>query len=599
MASFSSGMIVSRALIAVSLATLWCVSPVSGAEPRHDFPAIEGVKFRMYWDPAFEGRGSKLVVSGAPIPLWMRALDRPSAELQRMTVDTISLAHRRGMPGLEPAVAKFVTLLADPDLDAELRRAVVAALIEFDAQDQIDTLVQVSSDHGATVAALVEPALRDWKSDAMVDQWLGRLGDASASPVSMVHAIDGLASLRHSDASDDLMKIVVDPGLATSVRMAAARAMGEIQDSGLSETAKRLVEESDSELTTVLLSLALLSRHSDAETVSVLQSVFETSENTAAQSAALDRLYSIDPKLARPYAADAIGSRDVGVRRLGAWTLIDEKTVATVGLLSPLLNDPSPALRGEVAVAMVGLAADEKLRQAVIDGAMLVLQKNDWRGCEQATLVLINLDHKPAGGRLVELLEHPRPEVMIVSGWGLRRLAIDEHFAAMLERAKAVYRGFKSGKYNEAMFGPAEQLAHLFTAFGGQRYRPAEELVRTYLPKDHTLGLHARPAAMWAIGLLHEGDPADDLVKLMLKGLHDTTSEFPETDPVRRMIAVSLVRMEAKSTLPDLREFAAVNGGMTGLACLWGIEQFTGEKPPTPTDVDVDYDDWFLVPAKE
>ena len=42
----------------------------------------------------------------------------------------------------------------------------------------------------------------------------------------------------------------------------------------------------------------------------------------------------------------------------------------------------------------------DELRQVVIDHVTRILEGDEWRGLEQACLVLGSLDHEPAAGRL-------------------------------------------------------------------------------------------------------------------------------------------------------------------------------------------------------
>ena len=54
---------------------------------------------------------------------------------------------------------------------------------------------------------------------------------------------------------------------------------------------------------------------------------------------------------------------------------------------------------------------------------MLAGNVKQWRGLEQATILLTLLDHKAAAKRMVQLLPTDRPEVAVTAAWGLRNLA--------------------------------------------------------------------------------------------------------------------------------------------------------------------------------
>jgi hypothetical protein len=161
----------------------------------------------------------------------------------------------------------------------------------------------------------------------------------------------------------------------------------------------------------------------------------------------------------------------------------------------------------------------------------------------------------------------------------------------MLDHAQSVYDGFRSGVLNDYMPGVSLHVAHLFIAFGDQTYEPAEPLMREYLPKNHDLGLESRAAAAWALGLLHEGDSESDLVPIFVGRLYDNGMD-PDTFELRSMCAISLGRMMAESTLPDLRKLASPSMR----ACYWAIERMTGEEPPEVVSDPVIINDWFLAP---
>jgi len=113
-------------------------------------------------------------------------------------------------------------------------------------------------------------------------------------------------------------------------------------------------------------------------------------------------------------------------------------------------------------------------------------------------------------------------------------------------------------------------------------------------------GPEARAAAVWALGLLHEGKPVPELATVLMGRLTAVRPFDIEDDRVRRMAAVTLGRMKAGDTLPSLREF--YRAGVPSLnpvsrACGWAIEEMTGEKMTPPGVVEVVERDWFLAPA--
>ena len=559
-------------------------------------PQIERVDLFMFTDPAFESLNYTIQVSTEAIPLWLEALERPDAQLQRVTIDTIAIAHQRGMNGIEVAVEPIVLLLGRSDLATEVRRAAVKTLIQFDARTHEDLLVDQARTYGNSIASLVEPALARWNSSTMSEEWMARLEDTGISHQSLVNAIRGLGAIGNDKASPGLLEIVNDRSLASTVRLAAARSLGLINSQGLVDQATTLVSQSEPDTLSDLLALGLLRRHTDTSAIDVMKTLMDR-ESTVVQSEALIRLHEIDPALVLDFVDDAITCKDVNVRRVIASALILSREKEKIAPLATLLDDVNPTLRRSVADALVDLAGDADLRGEVISQVSGVLDDDRWRGCEQATIVLVNLGHKSAGDRLVDLLRHPRGEVMVTSAWGLRRFAVEKHLPAMLGRAEEVHRGFKNGKISLGTPGAEGLMTQLFMAFGQMRYQPSRDLARAYVPRDFSLGERARGAAVWSIGYLYEGEAPEDLVKMMLARLNDVLTPTPEFEDVRRMCAVGFARMNATTTLPSLREFASERPSPVSMACHWAIEKLTGKKPPGFRDpLPLDYDDWFLKP---
>ncbi len=593
MASHSSHLKISVWTVAIctvasGIAMAGAPSRLFADDSQTDKTRLRRIDWLMFLDPAFEHPEPVVVISNAPKSLWMQAIARPDAQLQRVAIDTLAIAHARGMKGLDESTTILLELLSDPQLDVEVQRAVVHALIEFDTRDQADLLADFAARHGESIAVLVEPALARWKSPAMVDRWIGRLAAPAASRRSLILAIEGLGALEVAEASVPLADLVSDELVSTRVRMAAARSLGAIHASGLSGIADEVLGSAKSSGAHELLALSLLLRHTDPGAISIVKRL-AASHNTAVQSEALGRLFEINPELVDEVADDAMGSRDVNVRRWALRALHWKKSVSRIAPLATLLDDVNPGLRGEAAAALVDLSNDGDLRDEVISQATGVLQEDSWRGCEQAAIMLASLNHQPAGNRLVALLDHPRPEVMVASAWGLGELRAKKHLPAMLDRAKKIYAGDRAPGFDP-------QIAQLFLAFGRMRYRQAEDLMLHYLPKKFSLGEYSRPAAAWSIGYFHEDEQVDELTKIFSARLNDVGSMDAEEESMRQMCAIGLGRMKSESAMKLLRNFASPGSGDAGQACYWAIERMTGEKPPTIPPGVLTYQDWFLMP---
>ncbi|MEX0818359.1 MAG: hypothetical protein WD070_02165, partial [Pirellulaceae bacterium] len=254
-------------------------------------------------------------------------------------------------------------------------------------------------------------------------------------------------------------------------------------------------------------------------------------------------------------------------------------------------------VRRYVSQSLIRLAEQAPLREAVIQATSDVVVQDSWRGLEQGIIVLAALDHEPVAPRLLELLMHRRPEVLVTAAWGLRKLAVSETLPAMLDQAERqtadIVDGTAEPRYFEAIDA---QLSQLFQAFGELGHQEAEPLMRKYIPKDLLYTGATRPAAVWAIGKLHEGQADDALARLLAARLADNASLLPELESVRRMSAIGIGRMKAESQLATVRQFLIEAPSTSGLACAWALEQMTGEKHEFSFEQVRGAGGWFLSP---
>ena len=522
--------------------------------------------------------------------LWQRALDRNDAQLSRLVIDSIAIAKRRGVPGIGSMRETLIGLASDESLDAELAVALSNALVSIGTKEDAEVLIALADRFGPRVEEIIEPVFANWEVQTMEDRWIDRLLSGSRGDSSLTRAMEGLAQLGAVKATPVLQRFVRDEKRTASLRLVAARALAEIKTDGSEPFARELAGSSNSPFYQ-LLAITVLGKHQGEATIQFLTDTLKLGSN-AIDAEAVRNLYRIDPALVENLADTLSESDDANVRKWVIESLADAESAARIPGLTYFLNDVNPHLRRKASEHLIRLADSADLRTSVIDLTTAVQNEEDWRGCEQACYVLARLNHAPSGARMVELLGHERGDVKVAAAWGLHVLRLPEHLPAMLEHAQSVYDGFKSGQLNALMRGLAEHQALLFNSFGDQLYEPAEELMMAYVPKDFTLGVPARVAAVWAMGMLHEDDPIESLVSDLIGRLKDN-GQFPELEDVRNMSAVSLGRMRADAALESLELFA--EEGLTG--CHWALERMIGKKPPKPRLQQTRIDDWFLSPV--
>ena len=145
------------------------------------------------------------------------------------------------------------------------------------------------------------------------------------------------------------------------------------------------------------------------------------------------------------------------------------------------------------------------------------------------------------------------------------------------------------------------QVAQLNQFIGRNKYAPADAVLRSFVPKrsDRPM-LEARAAAVWALGMIHDGSNVPDLAVELEERLNDTAGMPPEDPRVRYMCALTLGKMRARAALRSLAKYGPGRewtSDVTSNACIWAIAQINGEAlPPPPKALRPVPRDWFLVP---
>lgn len=554
----------------------------------------------MYRQPDVPGLKFVEVFPERAIPLWLKALERPEVDFQCRAAEAIARAHRRGAAGLEVAVAPLRAALDREGQHPNVRLAVAKALVELDAREAAPRLFEQAKSEGAEFRNVVEPALAGWDYRPARAMWLERLRDPATPLQSLVLAIRGLAQVRDEQSIDRLRELTTQKDeAARTVRLEAASAAGSLRTNGLEKDAEALVADpSSAGIVSRLVAVSLIRQHRSSEAVRLLHRLADDPEPAVA-AAALQALVAQDAALVVPLLDHVLARPDANVRLLGIETLLREPTEKHIRLLADRLDDVHPEVREKARHGMRELAEKKVLRPQIINEAMRKLQTQNWRALEQAAFLLTQLDHKAAAPRLVELLPFDRGEVCVAAACGLRKLAVMETLPGVVQYLNADL----GGKYGRKHVSP-EMLDHEFSQLnqflGLQKYEHADVVLRRFIPRSMGKpGLESRAAAIWALGLLHQGKNDEALATAIEERLNDVHSYPPEDVRVRRMSAITLGRMLAKQTEPSLRKYFREREAtldVAGNACGWAIGHLTGESLPLPKTIQKGQRDWFLLP---
>jgi HEAT repeat protein len=573
------------------LVPLLAPAPAAGAFDK----VIDSV---MYQEPAVP---MPRIVSYFPegaTALWVRALQRPEADPKCQAARAIARARRRGVKGLEVTIDPLLKALDQPDQHPAVRLAVAEALIELDARKAAPSLFRHAREGDTDLQNLIEPALARWDHRPARAVWLERLANPGTPRRSLLLAMRGLGTVREEKAVEPLRERALSEGVPVPVRLEAARALGSVRGEGLKKDAGRLAGGTASDR---LCAASLLARHDSPEAVGILQRLVRDKEPAVTELAA-GRLLAIDPKLVEPALDHLLASPDGNVRAIGVEVLFRLPDAKHLRLLGDRLDDQHTGVRKKAREALHALAGKKELRTPVIAEGMRVLAGADWRGQEQSAILLTQLGHKPAGVRLVALLEASRPEVFLTAAWALRKLGAPETCAPVTRYARNLVKNPKA--HPGAEEGPPglldHQLSQLHQFLGRMKYRPAEALLRGSVPKGRGLGPESRAAAIWALGWIHEGEAVPGLVKALEGRLNDLNPIEPEDDRVRRMSAVALGQMKAKDAEASLRRYFdpdRADRDFVGNACRWAVGRITGKPFPPPAPIRRVEPGDFLLPS--
>jgi hypothetical protein len=530
--------------------------------------------------------------------LWHKALQHEEADVQREAADSITRARQLGMP-ISPALAKELTealsqVLDQPKQHPVARTAAARALVELDARGGSALLARHAASGPIELTQIAEPALARWDYQPQRAIWLQRLSQGSR-PTLLHLAAQGLAIVREEQAIGDLVRLARSGREPASTRLAAARALANIRRAGSEDLAAQLAKKTGSaSLVDHLVAAHLLAQHEGDATLALLEQLADDAEPAVAAQA-MQRLLEIKPDRLIARAEESLAHRDARVRNLTVQALATRPSVESIVRLAPQLDDPIVENRLAVRRILLKMAEDEALHDAVVEHTTTVLSRDAWRGDEQAILILTLLGQKQVGPRLMQLLDHSRPEVFVTAAWGLRKFAIPELIEPMFAAAKRFSEPLKK---DPAPSDRANQLSQLLGALGEVHFAPAESHLRTYVPKGGPE--RARASAIWSLGKLLDGQGDPQLAKQLEERLADTASIPPEMLSVRAMGAITIGRLKSEPSLPVLREWYKVDthNHYLGRCCGWAIERITGEKMPEAEAFRMRIRGWFLEPLE-
>lgn len=543
----------------------------------------------MQSDPSLVQTPPQIEFDRRNIALWLAALKRPEFDTRMEAIEAFAAAHRHGVQGLDEALPAIQSLLLG-DPHADVRFAAARALVEFDHRPAAAALLQAMTQNQRVSPELVmtvDRALAAWGHTDAIPVWIARVKDCSTRTSIGLSAMQSLATIRAQQAREPLEAVLRDRTLSPVLRLEAARALARIATSQHSALVADLAAE-PGQWGSLLALLTLGAGQDDSNALTLANADTALVESLTAHPDPRVRSHAIK-LLGRMDRAPAVAKTDLlrdpddQVRLEAVQVLaLNANSSAAIESLAAALNDVSRPVRS---------AAGEGLRQAWTRDPARVqtalergLSGGQWRESEQAAILAGDLNIAALAPKLMMLIGVERAEVRLAAVTALRQLNLAESLPGLFARAEVLTNAAaESAKDPERFTAEGEELAQLLVAFAQQRYAPSVDLLRKYIPKRSKFHTLSREAAFYALGKILESKPSPELAVQLLARAEDNVPIDPEAANVRRAAIIALARMNARETLPALRDiYEAENTIVTaGGASRWAIMHLeASELPP-------------------
>jgi HEAT repeat protein len=298
---------------------------------------------------------------------------------------------------------------------------------------------------------------------------------------------------------------------------------------------------------------------------------------------------AISPKSLDPLLSRLGEAADAGIRKIVINRLADQGAEHTAADVARFLSDENPSLRVLARTRLMAMAGQPESREQATAAITQVLAGQDPLSLEQAALAAGAVNLKSAAGRLLQLLDDPHTPVAVAAATSLRKLQLPDTLGPALAYVTAnVDKKIPSPRH--------DATSQLIQLMGILKYAPAEPVLLKLIPKDSGMSMD-RQAAIWTLGLLHEGQPDASLVRQLTSRAKDGQGMNPEDGQVRIMSVVAIGLMKNKGSLGQLQNWIHDEMDTTlAPAARWAVGQITGERPPEPDPVASRVTGWFLEP---
>ena len=447
-------------------------------------------------------------------------------------------------------------------------QALITATGKLGEPAQADLLWSIAQNH-PDLALQVEEILIGWKNSLPLESWRDRIANLNGDWQAISLAIQGVETLKDSESIPILSELLAKPNLPLPIKIVGARVLGGLKTSGLETLARGFFASRFASKD--LIAAQLLAEHNSSDAL-VLQSELTKSDQPTAASIAYASISKFHPQQADQLVVTLLNHKEFTIREQAIGNLDKNPVEVNLRRLGDVLSDSNVGLRDKARESLFKHAGAPELRSFVDSIVDERIAGNNDFAIEQALILAVQLDRKDLCARFLALLNHEKEVVRIRAAWGLQEIATDESvIVQVLEVVTRLTEQLKAG--NGVSSSERLQLAYLLHVFGANNYRPAESLLREYVPElAQKMTPHARASAIWSLGKILQGSQDAALSGQLQERFFDQGPPDAELENVRYACAITMARLGAMDDPTVLTSAGGTLPYKMGAAVAWVIE---------------------------
>jgi HEAT repeat protein len=460
--------------------------------------------------------------------------------------------------------------LKDPQQHRQIRQSLASAAIKVYTGDtsQIDQLWNVCK-ADATIRQVLERWLIEIKHPAALSIWQSRLENAQLSDqLDLGLALDGVASLQSRDSVPLLEALIQSELLTEPLLLKACRCLGQLDQSGQNQLAARFLNSKYG--MRELFAALLLVNHADDQAQQTMSKLL-SSELQPARRVAYEWFVKHAAERSIELAHQMNTDKDSGIRSLAIHSLAKSDRLDAVDSLCKSMADENASLRRATRDILIQKASVPEFRASIDQMLTANIVASKDLAAEQAIELAVAIKAQQYVQPMIDLLNHPLPQVRIRAAWGIAELELQneqqmEQVLSLCQSIDAEYLRDKSTATSENN----ARLSFLFDSLGKARYQPSEELLRRYIPKLSRSTL-TRASAIWAIAKVLESSENAELAQQLGERMLDNGPNG-EDFVVRYVSALGIGRIGSEAGLSLLSRTSERPPAAVGIAASWSQE---------------------------